>query len=116
MEKIAQIRALVSVGRAADVRELLVGISRYCASVIVPGPWNAEEMELRQMAELHLDFVAKYGLDAEQAKDGKLYRFCYPRDFERWLDFGAPGVAEEDLAAYISENPIHEFMPSPPAA
>lgn len=108
MNKTETIRALVAADRAVDVRELVLGISRFCISEIASSPRSEVEEELRQMAEVHLSFIENYGTKALHVQEGPRHRFAYPQEFEAWLAAGAPGVEDADVEAYLSANPIPE--------
>ena len=106
--KRAIVEAMTKTGRAGDLREIILGISRFCvASNRTQNAWSASDERLSRMAELHLEFVADFGTTVQQAVDGKRLRFAYWDDFNAWLDAGAPGVELEELRAHLEENPVN---------
>ncbi|MCF1489445.1 hypothetical protein LZ838_19050 [Pseudomonas sp. AA27] len=106
MEKIELIRALIKAGRSDDLLAFVEGESPYLtdASQGVPeSPW------LRRIWVLvvtHLRFVTRYGeVTKPLIADGQVLS-PYPAEFQLWLAAGAPGIALEDLQAYVREHPL----------
>lgn len=106
MNKIEIIRALVCSGRARDVLDFVEGDSIYISDASLGAPQDPELRRIWVMVVHHLRFVSEFGdTPTTQCKDGK-YFSPHPDDFNAWLDAGAPGVADEDVMAYINENPL----------
>lgn len=93
-------------GRAQDLFELVAGISPFTISSIAVEPMSPEVVKLWQLTMTHLQFVARLGLNKNEAQEGKRWWFAYPEEFELWLKEGAPGVSVEELLAYINERPL----------
>ncbi|MNV64690.1 hypothetical protein D3C71_1573450 [compost metagenome] len=49
----------------------------------------------------HLRFVSKYGNRIGPVKEGGKIYFPYPDYFEKWLNFGVPGISQDDLDNYF---------------
>ena len=105
------IRQLVQARRGEDLRQIALGVSKYCRSendrkVVYSPATHPSGLHPASLAFMHLEFTSRYGADALQAKErGRLW-FAYPQEFELWLEQGAPGLFLEELEAYVAENPI----------
>lgn len=105
MNKAEVIRALVESGRAKDVLDFVEGESKYVSEASEGAP---NERELRMLWVLvvhHLRFLVNSVDGISEVQNGKFFT-SHPYEFERWLHFGAPGIADEDIAIYLKENPL----------
>lgn len=107
MNKVETIKYLLENGRASDLEEMMEGESKYSRRLVnAVSRMDTHAARSKSMALHYVRFVAKFGLAILEAElDGKTY-FARPADFDNWLVLGAPGIAEEDLREYLSENPI----------
>lgn len=105
--KVELVRKLVSLGHGEIVHHLLLGISQYSISsesveLTYPASFEARDSKgfhLMTWVHAHLDFTAKYGTTATEAREGKRLFFAHHAEYEEWLDHGAPGVLLEELEA-----------------
>ncbi|MGE8098601.1 hypothetical protein [Pseudomonas fluorescens] len=106
MGKIETIKKLISVGRAKDVLDFVEGDSPYISEVSLGAPQEQELRRLWVIAVHHLRFVSEFGVSSSGVhKDGK-YLTAFPEGFEQWLQAGAPGVADEDISAFLKDHPL----------
>ncbi|WP_131190151.1 hypothetical protein [Stutzerimonas kirkiae] len=105
MDKVKIIRALIDSGRVKDVLDFVEGESEYVSDKSEGAPQARELRRLWILVVHHLRFLSEFGSTPAATKDGK-YLISYPREFDLWLDAGAPGVAEQDIMEYLKKNPL----------
>lgn len=91
---------LIDSGKAGDLLDLLLGDSSLRVSA-APSFLGDDEKYSYLMTVEHLRFVSKYGSGKSPIKEGGKIYFAHPDYFAQWLDFGAPGIAQEDLDNYF---------------
>jgi hypothetical protein len=84
---------------------MLEGTSEFLSPLSTGVPDQDAERKAWIMSLYHLRFLADFGEQETVEKDGRLLT-PFPDDFECWLRMGAPGIAKEDLEAYLSHHPI----------
>lgn len=90
------INNLINNGKAQHILDIMLGDDpdRISENPIFI---NQESKDSYVMTIEHLRFMIKFGNQKKPIKDsGKIF-FPYPEYFEAWMDFGAPGITEEDL-------------------
>lgn len=90
---------------------MTLGVSRYCRQendkkLTFPPIENASALHPVSLAFFHLEFTAKYGTDVLHVEEDGKHWFAYPREYELWLEQGAPGLFLDELEAYVAEEPI----------
>lgn len=105
MDKVALIRGLMEARRFVDMRDIMEGESPYISDLSTGAPDGVAERRAWAMSQHHLRFVAEFGDLPTARKDGRILS-AYPEDFETWLQFGAPGIAVEDIERYLAANPL----------
>ncbi|WP_046855460.1 hypothetical protein [Pseudomonas sp. CCOS 191] len=106
MEKSELIRALIQAGRADDLLAFVEGESVYLTDASQGVPESPALRRIWVLVVTHLRFVAKYGAVTEHQVAGGQVLSPYPAEFQLWLASGAPGIALEDLRAYVREHPL----------
>ena len=105
--KIELLRKLVSLGHGEVILHLLLGVSKYSISsesVELTYPASFEDRDrkgfhLMTWVHAHLEFTARFGSTATEAREGKISFWAHPAEYEEWLEHGAPGVCLEELEA-----------------
>jgi hypothetical protein len=54
----------------------------------------------------HLDFVARHGTGVDHFLEGTIHQYAYPKEFQEWLEAGAPGLPEAAFQDYLRDNPL----------
>jgi hypothetical protein len=101
MNKVAAIRLLMDNGLARDVLELIEGESEFTSDESSGVPDHPDLKKLWVISVHHLRFVVEFGQGETSAVKGGKFRTPFPREFEQWLQAGAPGVASADVDACL---------------
>ena len=106
MKKSEIIKKMMESGRAGDVLDFVEGDSVYISDASEGAPQNPELRRIWVLIVHHLRFVSEFGeVKDVQLKNGKYFSPNFDA-FDKWLKEGAPGVAYEDLVAYLKDNPF----------
>ena len=97
-----KVTSLLHTGGAKELHQILMGMSPFCQEDVSSPALTDEEQELWTLAVHHLAFVAENGLEATAFWREGLFHCPYPEEFQKWLEMNAPGLAEEDLDAYLA--------------
>lgn len=100
MDRAAMIDFLVSHGGAAELHDLLRGVSVHNAGgdgSDVADSSSLLAIKLVSAAKAHLSFVSKYGPEETHVIEGDAHYFPFPGKFAEWVGDGAPGISSEEL-------------------
>jgi hypothetical protein len=106
MNKVECIRAMLAAGREKDLLDFVEGESTYLSDASCGAPQTAEQKRMWVLLVHHLRFLTSYGNTVTKVIDGGKYLSAHPESLNEWLDLGAPGIAEEDISAYLKANPL----------
>jgi hypothetical protein len=103
MTKSEIITRLIADGRAAELRDLLLGVSAYNVEIAsaetAPDYPSLHVTRLVSAARSHLDFISRFGSGKTHVIDGQTHHFSYREKFAEWLVQDAPGVSFAELEA-----------------
>jgi hypothetical protein len=104
--KISLIRQIMAAKRYVELYEIVVGISKYNVEEECSKEMSDDGQRAWQSTMHHLEYLSKYG-DALPMVDinGRKW-FAHPKEFEVWLQLGAPGVSINELDAYLADFPV----------
>lgn len=98
------IEGFVRAGRAGDLRSLAGGISRYSGRTLRKtfdrASMTQNDNYLWILAMRYLCDLAKHGPEKCHANERE--------GFEEWIDAGAPLLFEDEVEAYLADNPLEE--------
>lgn len=105
-------KELVANGRASDLLEILMGMSKFNLPSSSKEPMTDEGQRQWQMALLHFRFINEYGLGASEVNNkGKQY-FAYPKEFDQWLDSGHSGIEKQEIIDYLRAKSMYRAVPN----
>ncbi|KVH56614.1 MULTISPECIES: hypothetical protein [Burkholderia] len=102
----SEILRLVDGGHALDLVDLLLGDSSYRVSPTIEYFPSDDARNAYVMTIEHLRFVSAHGKQDGFVKVGQRVYFAYPEYFRNWLDWGTPGLTQEDLLNYLRGKSI----------
>lgn len=105
MDKVEIIRSLIDCGRFKDILDFVEGESKYISESSGGAPQDKNLRRIWILVVHHLRFLSKFGNVSEVMKGDKCFT-AHSKEFELWLDAGAPGISEQDLRDYLKENPL----------
>jgi hypothetical protein len=110
MEKSELAVALMKAGKAAELLELLQGLS------VFSKPPHSQELSSKSpplhltrcvnAARNHLRFVSKFGTEHTHVVEGDMHHFSSQQKFEQWLAADAPGISITELRALAKAHNI----------
>ncbi|OOG61644.1 hypothetical protein B0E46_16995 [Rhodanobacter sp. B04] len=87
-------------GKTKELRDLLFGLSPYNDKTAREPAAELPSIALTKLvntARNHLDFVCKFGEQADHVIKGRKHHFAHKEQFAHWLAEDAPGVSESEL-------------------
>lgn len=105
MGKVEIIRYLIERGRFKDVLDFVEGESKYISEDSEGAPQDKDLRRVWVLVVHHLRFLSRFG-NVSAVTKGDVFFTAHPKEFELWLDAGAPGISYQDLRDYLKENPL----------
>jgi hypothetical protein len=108
MNKAALIRTLIESGNAADLYDLMRGLSVHNLRLAVDDA--SQELPSLHLTRLvgaarnHVHFISKFGSGETHVVEHGAHYFAYHQKFELWLAEEAPGVLLEELKSLAVAN------------
>lgn len=102
---INQVRYMLH-NRTQDLLSLMEQESRYNIENGDNYPKNRDESYFFNLVTRYVWFVAKYGFNVKEARDGDKFYVAHPEYFEQWLSTGCVVLHQEELDAYFKNNPM----------
>lgn len=101
-----QVKKILLSGKAADLHDLMAFSSKYNIEGGDNNPKDRDESMIYNLALGYVRFVSEYGLEVQEARDGDKFYVAHPENFEKWLSIGCVALTQEEIDAYLSDNPL----------
>ena len=97
---------MIELGRFQDLLDLLKEDSLYTTNSCINTPESKEDIELYVFSIKHIEFLFSKKKISDNSEIEDEINSLFLNHFERWMESGSKGLEEEDVKAYLTENPF----------
>lgn len=102
------VRKMIELGRFQDLLDILREDSLYTTNSCSNVPESKEEIELYVFSIKHIEFLFNKRKFSDEFKieNENEVNSLFLNHFEQWMESGSKGLEEEEVNAYLTENPF----------